>query len=240
MKIVYGVIAIVWGVWLWLSFTPSMASQRGWGVAVSTFSLMLFLLLLSRKGEGIARTFTMLMGFGYGAHFLGDLLYQVYPPADTLGFADTWYYVSYALFIAAGVVGLLFLAELTKRSVTLQFIYSAVFGLLISGLYYLVFGQATWREATDNIARFTYLLDVLLVGMSSAIGYLFFTLARRSWGGMYAQLFILPAAGLSFAVIADMVFAARRSLDLYQPGDSSDWIRLLGQSLILLFIALAD
>ena len=82
MKIVYGVIAIVWGVWLWLNLTPALTPQRGWGVAISTFFLMLFLLLLSRKGEGIARTFTMLMGFGYGAHFLGDLLYQVYPPAE--------------------------------------------------------------------------------------------------------------------------------------------------------------
>ncbi len=240
MKIAYGAIAVVWAAWLWLNLTPSLQGQRGWGVAISTFFLTLFLLFLSRRGEGIARSFTTLLGFGYGAHFFGDVLYQVYPPADTLGFADTWYYVAYGFFIAAGITGLLFLAELTKRPVTIQWIASIAFGLLISVVYYLVFGQATWREATNSIAQFTYLLDVLLVGMSSTIGYLFFTLARRSWGGMYAQLFILPAAGLSFAVVADMIFAARRSLDLYQTGDLSDWVRLGGQTLILLFIAMAE
>jgi hypothetical protein len=240
MRLAYPAMVIVWAVWLWLNLSNGLADQRGWGVALSTFVLFVLLTRLSLRGEGIARVFTVLLGFGYLSHSIGDTLYQTYPPGDTLGFADAWYYTANGLFIAAGVNGLLFIRQLTSKAATPHFFFALGFGLLVALLYHLGFGQATLSATTTSVERFTYVLDVLLITMSGITGYLFVVNAFRSRGGAYAQLFILPACGLGFATIADMIFAARRTLDLYQPGDLSDWVRLVGQTLILLFVARAD
>jgi hypothetical protein len=230
---------IAWGIFL-AGTVGGIPNLSGWGLTASSFGLFVLFVLLSLRGEGIAQTFTLLMGLGYMAHSFGDLLYQIYPPGDQLGFADAWYYVAYAVFLAASITGLLFISKVMRLSGGQHIVFAVLFGLTIAGLTFVFYGYQNWAAASNFTARFTYALDVLLIIQSATIFYLFVLNAVRSWGGTYAKLFVLPALGIAGALAADITFAARRTLDVYYLGDPSDWLRITSQLFMYIAIFLVD